>query len=154
MKYELLGVPQSKYKKGITVRIVICAAVAFVAVLLNVLLTVFRTEQTHVAFLSVNILADIIAFCFIFFFVSTQITPRKRLYKLSTQKGTVLKGEAVEISETTQTVNGFECFELTVQSEGVRKVFIVKSSAIPADLIGRVILTVADNIVIEAEVLS
>lgn len=154
MKYDILGVPQAEYKKGIAVRIIICVAVAFVAVLANILLTVFRTDSTHVAFLIVNILSDVIAFCFIFFFVSTQILFRKKLYKLAVRSGEKISGEITGISELTETVNGLECYEISLQDTDLKKVFLAKEGAVPYDLNGKVKVTIVDNIVVEAEVQS
>lgn len=154
MKYNLLGMPAAKYKNGITVRIVNCVVVALVAVLLNILLTVFRTEATHVAFLIINIVADIVAFCFIFFFVNTQILFRKKLYKLAVQSGEKMSGEITGISELTETISGLECFEISLQDVDLKKVFLAKEGAVPYDLNGKVEVTVVDNIVVDAEVLS
>lgn len=155
MKYGILGVPLNDYIKGITVRIVISVAVCLVAVLLNILLTVFRTDSTHIAFLLINIIADIIAFCFVYFFVSTSILPRKRLYKLACREkdGKTFKGEITEISENIETVNGFDCYELTFQTDTTLKMFLINGSGVPSDLKGKVKVTVVDNIVVAAEVL-
>lgn len=154
MKYEILGVSKSEYNKKIMARVIICIAVALVAVILNILLTVFRTDSTHTAFLVINIVADTVAFCFIYFFVSTQILFRKKLYKLSGKTSGLVVGEIKEISNNTQTVNGLECYEVTVEAEGTRKVFLAKEGAVPSDLNGKVKLVLSDNIVVSAEVQS
>lgn len=156
MSYSILGKTENQYKKSITIRKLISVAVCFVAVLLNILLTVFRTDSTHIAFLLINIFADILVFCFVYFFVSTSIVPRIRLYKLACRKddGKIFKGEITEISENTETVNGFDCNELTLQTDTALKMFLINGSGVPSDLKGKVKVTVVDNIVVTAEVLS
>lgn len=153
MKYEILGVPQNKYKKGITVRIIICIATVIVAVIINVLLTVFRTDSTHIAFLILNIISDVTALGFVYFFISVSILPRKKLYKISLKPNGKISGKIIEVSQNTQTVNGLECYEIILQAECCKRVFLAKEGAVPANVSGNVVLTVADNIVISAEVL-
>lgn len=156
MSYCILGKTENQYKKSITIRKLISVAVCFVAVLLNILLTVFRPDSTHIAFLLINIFADILAFCFVYFFVSTSIVPRIRLYKLAcrVKDGKIFKGEITEISENIETVNGFDCNELTLQTDTTLKMFLINGSGVPSDLKGKVKVTVVDNIVVTAEVLS
>lgn len=156
MKSTILGVPVEQYKKKINTDIVLITVLGIITVAVNILLTVFVSENTLIAFLFVNILLDIIVFCFIYFWISVRILPYKKLYKIAIRSsiGESLKGEVVSVTEQTETVNGLECYELTLNAKGIRKIFIAKEGAIYKDLSGIVELKMVDNIVVEAEILS
>lgn len=153
MSYYILGRSKEEYKKRIDRQKEVCFIIFSMAVLANLILCVLRTDSTHIMFLIINIVLDSIVFSFVFFNVSTWILPMKRLYRLAIREksGIRISGVISGISDSTEMIYGLECYELTVEEENVRKVFVVKNSAFPFELQETVVLCTVDNIVIRAE---
>lgn len=153
MTYTVLGIEKTEYSKRLKIKTAVSFAALVLVILLNVLLCVFRTESTHTAFLIINIVSDVAAIWFVYFYIRVVFIPQKRLLGLSKREeyGQVLVGRIADISDKSKKVSGFDCYELKL-SDGDRTVFLIADCNIPKEMCGEVKLHTVDNIVVAAEV--
>ncbi len=153
MSYYILGTNEKEYKKKTSAEETRCIALLLVTVAVNILLCSLRTEAVHTVFLILNIVTDTVVFSFLFFFINTQIVPRKKLCAVAAgeNRGSRLTGIISEIAGMTETVRGFACYEVTVETEMTRKVYAVKEGAVPFELTGEATLVLVDNLIVRAE---
>lgn len=153
MSYYILGTNEKEYKKKTSAWEALCIVLLLVTAAFNLLLCFLRTEALHTVFLTANIVTDAATFSFLFFFINTQILPRKKLCAVAARenRGTTLTGVISEISGATEMVCGFACYEVTVESETIRKVFAAKEGAVPFELTGEATLVLVDNLIVRAE---
>lgn len=142
----------SDYKKLLNRRITLVIIVAIIAVVLNVLLCVFRSDSTHIAFLVINIITDISAGCFVAAYTLLKIAPERKLYKLCIKGQNFCKsveGEIESISNTTTCVYGFRCFEVKVSE---KTVYMLDGVGLTLCVGEKLKLKTVQNIIISAEV--
>ena len=149
---ELLGMTIDKYKKKITAQIAVCAVLVCVALLVNVLLCVFRTDETHTAFLAINILVDILALWAVLFIIGVVILPKRKLLRLyeRVNSGDIIKGRVVTLSNATTRISGLDCYEvgLTPDEKAMRKIYVAASGGISIAVNDKVKCALVDNIVV------
>ena len=156
MKYSIIKGSSAELEKKITIQTAICGGISAVVILANILLCVFVTSTTHIAFLVINIVTDTALLCFLFGFISCAIVPEKEILKLVKNKnghGQIIEGKIVEVSENVQSIQRYRCRQISIEtSEGARRVFVIVGTPIE-NIDGRIKLTAVSNIVVEAETL-
>lgn len=148
MKYTLLDNKSvADVKKRISIHIAITLIAVLVAVSLNILLSIFRSETTHVAFLVINIMVDLFSLWFTVFIVDNVIAPERRLFRLYSrlEYGEKFDGKVINISEGYTRVCGISCY--AVDLDGGRRIFVTGNNSIKQGFVGT--FTLVDNIVVE-----
>lgn len=151
----LLNCDTQLYSKKLATRKGIAIAVAVITVILNVLLSVFRTDNTHTAFLVINILADIACGWFEIAWYLFAISMQNKILKLATANAKLtqsVSGTVTDVSEDTQVVSKLQCRRVTVEGDETRIVFVVDGSGIALECGAKYSVTTVDNIAICAEV--
>lgn len=153
MKLSLLKCEPEQLNKKINNRIIICVITSVAVIILNLLLSVFVTSQTKIAFAVLNIVLDILLLWFLYTFISCALIPDKRMLRLmrSAEKhGQKINGNITGISEEVQSVQGYRCRQLKIETvDGERNIFVIVGTALE-NVQGKVSLTVTSNIVVEA----
>ena len=151
----LLNCDVKLYRKKLLWRKIIAIAVFLAAVILNVLLAVFRTDATHAAFLSVIIILDIACGWFLIAWYSFAISLQSVMLRLaSSDKGLLqtVEGSVTEVSENTQIVKNLHCYGVTVENgDGSRIIFVVKDGGIKVEEGKSYKITIVQNIATVAE---
>lgn len=146
----LLNCDVKLYRKKLLRRKIIAIAVFLAAVILNVLLAVFRTDATHAAFLAVIIIADIACGWFLIAWYSFGISLQSVMLRLaSSDKGLTqtVEGVVTEVSEDTQIVKKLQSYGVTVENGGEsRVVFVVKDGGIKVEEGKSYTITTVQNI--------
>ena len=128
----VLGCDKQVYKKRLFIYFLLIAVVSVAVIALNILLAVFRTDATHIAFLIINIISDIVAVWYLLAAVTVGIIPKKKLLKLyerGEKSGKENKLNIIEISNKTIVVQGFKCCTVTVDGEGVEaEIYLIKGA--------------------------
>lgn len=115
----ILGKDKLKYKKQITHYFLLLASVSVAVAVTNILLAVFRTDATHIAFLVINILTDIALLWGIIYTIVNAITPKRKLlvlYERGEKNGKSQIGKVKRISKKTERYQGFACCAVTVET--------------------------------------
>lgn len=152
----LLNCDIKEYAKKLNIKRITVVCVFVAVLLLNILLTVLRNDQTHVAFLTINIISDIACGWFIIAFYFFAIASQSKLLKLVSADESLkqkITGTVTEISRFAQTVSKFRCVSVTVvNGDEKRTVFVAEGGGISLEKDMSYLLTTAENIVIFAEV--
>ena len=151
----LLNCDIQLYRKKLTTRKGIAIAVAAITVILNVLLSVFRTDNMHTAFLVINILADIACGWFEIAWYLFAISIQAKLLKLATANSELaqnVSGTVTSVSGDTQVVSKLQCRKVTVEGEETRIIFVVDDSGIMFKCGVKYSIATVDNIATYAEV--
>lgn len=146
MNQTVLGENQYLLEDRIRNRIIFCASVMAVAIVCNIILTIFRTPQNHTIFMLLNMALDMAAGWFCVWQLDSFIVPYKKLLKLYRKTGTTVSGTVEEISSQTQRYYSFDCIAVTVDGH---KLFVVENSTISLELTQSVTLEVVHGIVKE-----
>lgn len=151
----LLNCDIKLYSKKLLYRKITAVAVLGAAVILSVLLAVFRTDETHTAFLAVIIIADIACGWFLIAWYSFAISLQSAMLRLASSDKSLMQtveGIVTEVSENTQVVKKLQCYGVTVENGGEsRVVFVVKDGGIKVEKGVSYSITTAQNIVTVAE---
>lgn len=106
-------------KKKTTQYFLLNAAVSVAVIVFNILLTVFRTDATHLTFLILNILSDIAAVWTVYAITVLKIIPAKKLLALCKRGESGAKtvcGTVTDVSENRVSVQGFACLKITIEN--------------------------------------
>ena len=147
MKQDILGMPIRSYHKMLSIRTAICIGAAVFAVGLNLIFTLFRTEQTHLLMLWLNILTDILCGTFLLAFSDFRILPQRRLYKLALGDRLSFRGTVSDISDSIVRYTDMDC--RLVDMSGHK--FYVPIHTINLEKGAAYTVSVASNIIVEAE---
>ncbi len=143
------------YKKRLAMRKIIAILAVALTVILNVLFSVFRSDETHVAFLAINIISDIACGWFLIAWYQFAISNQRKILSLATAKKELtqtVRGNVVAISDSTQVVSQLQCYKVTVEGNETRVIFVVENCGITLERGVAYNITTADNIAISAEV--
>lgn len=146
MKQNCLGKNQYLLEEQIRKRIIICAAVLFVAVISGIILTLFRTPENHAILMLSNMVLGIAAGWLGVWQLDSFILPYRKLLKLYRKTGTTVSGVVETVSDNTERYYGFDCMAVTVDGH---KVFVIKNGAISLAPAQAVTLEVVHGIVKE-----
>lgn len=116
MTGSILGTTPRTYKKMLTKRILLCAALGILTIALNALCIFLRTDQNHSIMLWCNILTDILFGFFAISYIYGRIVPQKRLYSLFSRHKTSLSGTVCAISEVSTRYMGITCLKVSVHN--------------------------------------
>lgn len=126
----VLGCDKTEYKKHFIHFFLPIIVVSVTVIVLNVLLAVFRTETTHIAFLVINILSDIAAVWYVIAAVTVGVIPKKKLLKFferGEKSGKEKNVSVKEISDKSIVIQGFKCRTVTVYGdEGEAEIFLIE----------------------------
>lgn len=150
----ILGCDKEQFKKTIIHFFLFITVVSVAVIVLNVLLAVFRTDSTHIAFLVINIVIDIAVIWFVISVMCLVIAPRRKLialYERGEKNGVLEKGKVISVSERTICIAGFQCYKVSFETQnGNRELNLIQNSLIlTQDEIFKV--KTVDGIIISAE---
>ena len=146
MKQTILGMSPALYRQKLRQRIFLCIAVAVVALALNTLFTVLRTDRNHNWMLILNIAADILAGLFLLPFITLRILPQKRLLQLTRQTPENLLITITEISPLPQRYMDMNCYQV---SGNGRTLFLPADTMVLTEQ-KTYALSLVSNIIVEA----
>ncbi len=146
MKQTILGMSPALYHQKLRQRIFLCIAVAAVALALNTLFTVLRTDRNHNWMLILNIATDILAGLFLLPFITLRILPQKRLLQLTRQTPENLLITITEISPLPQRYMDMNCYP--VSGDG-RTLFLPADTMVLTEQ-KTYALSLVSNIIVEA----
>lgn len=135
MKQNCLGENQYILEDQIRNRVILCVAALLIAIISNIIITLFRTPDNHTALMLLNMALDIAAGWFGVWQLDSFILPYRKLLKLYRKKGTTITGIVETVSEKTERYYDFDCIAATVDGH---KVFIIENgsiSLVPAQLV-------------------
>lgn len=130
MKQTILGMDKTVFVRKIKNKKIICLVVLFAMLMLNVLFTLFRSDSNHSLMLFLNIFIDVLCGWFIIYFSEFWILPQARLLKIFNSEKSVFRGEVLEISEETETIQSIICYRVVVGATEQRVVFLPAKGAI------------------------
>lgn len=145
MKQTVLGMSPTAYQKILRRRTLLCLAVAGLALGLNILFTILRTDTNHTLMLILNILSDILAGCFLVTFISLRILPQRRLFRLFAKDKTVFEMTVESICDQPRRYMDMDC--VTVNGSG-RTCFLPVGTLILREQ-ERYTLSLVSNIILE-----
>ncbi len=150
MKQHILGDEKSFVKKFNTNKIIVISTV-IVALALNLLFTLLRTDQNHFAMLFANIAIDCVVGCFVIAFASFVLLPQKRLVELCKKPSATFRGEVVEISSQTIRMQNFDCYQVKFGKQSQRAFYLVDSAKIQLQ-VGQVLtVKTVSNVIVEVQ---
>lgn len=156
MKYDILKMPCKKYKDNMIVWLVVIIGSAVITAILNICLSVFRTDATHTASLIVNIVSDVLVAWFIITVLYYVLFPKYRIYRLYKQgkeRSEIVSGQLIEKCGT-QRYDKIDCTVYSIETSAEkRKVFVPQNTFDDYIKIGDgLTLSVVNNIVCTVEV--
>ena len=151
----LLNCDVKLYSKRLFWRKIIAVAVFSAALILSVLLVVFRNDTTHTAFLAIIIIADVLCGWFLIAWYSLAISLQSVMLNLASSEKSLtqtVEGLVTEVSENTQIVKNLQCYGVTVENgDGSRIIFVVKDGGIKVEEGKSYKITIVQNIATVAE---
>ncbi len=150
----MLGCEKTQYKKKLILIFPLIAAASVAVIVLNVLLTMFRTDATHIAFVTINIVFDIAAVWGIYAVTITKILPMKRLlslYERSEKIGKKQHGTVLYISEKTVCVQGFQCFRISFETDTAQSDLYLIENGISLENGKAYTVSTVENLICSAE---
>ena len=144
-KQWIYGMPPEAFEEKLKKRMVRNGVIAGMTLVMNILLVLFRTEQTHIWFLLINILTDIACGVYLVYNLSFVHAPERRLLKLSRRMKETLSGVITEIEPYTTRYADLDCYCVQLDK---RRTFL------PADTLQlevgmEVELTLSGNVILE-----
>lgn len=121
MKRSVLGLSPARYRKKLFARFIGCGLLAGLTLGINILLFSLRTDKTHMAFLLINILSDILCGCFLVYVLTAKLAPMLQLYRLSCRPLSSVSGTVSAIGDRPIRYMDLDCFSVCV---GQRQLFL------------------------------
>lgn len=121
MKQNILGTSPTKYHRRLYRHIALCAVLAALTLLLNILLTLMLTPENRTLLLWLNVGSDALCGCFVVYRFTRHISRQQKLYRLSVGRGVPCLGTVTHISERTVRHMDLDCLDVTV---GERRLFL------------------------------
>ncbi len=90
----------------------------------SVLIACLRTDENHVLTYILVVVVDVLYFWFLITVLNLEILPKQKLLKLHGGNKSCIKGEIVDVSQTTTRVQGIDCWQVTVGQESQRVLFV------------------------------
>lgn len=112
MKQTILHQPAQTLSKRLTMYSLLCVFAAAATFGINLLLAFTFTEKTRLAYLLINIGADIVIGSLILLLSCAYLQPRRKLLRLARQKGSTYTGRVESISESSLRYLGIDCREV------------------------------------------
>ena len=127
MKQTLL--PQPRFEAEQTQRKLtgLCILVSAAAVILNLLLTLLHTRQTHTLMLILNIVVDLAAGWSVAWLLTEKLLPLRKLLSLEAMEGRTVSGIVEAYPDQTERYYDMDCRTVTV---GGQKLFVVDNGTI------------------------
>ena len=130
MTQTILGMDKTVFAKQIKNRKIVSLTVLLAMVLLNVLLTLLRSDSNHGLMLFLNIFVDTLCGWFVIYFSGFWIFPQKKLLKIFNSEKSKFRGEIMEISEEMETIQSIICYRVVVGATEERVVFLPANGTI------------------------
>lgn len=150
MKQTILGTDERQYIRKLYGMKGIFGAVIALALGLNVILTLSRTDANQKWILLANIIIDVLTAWGVFYCYCCVYRPRKELLVLYSSKTEELSGEILAIGAEPRWIGAFPCLPVTMGAELPRLLFV------PADTVSLAVgslvtVRIADNMITEVE---
>lgn len=149
MTQTILGMDKNTYAKKIKNRKIICLIVLLGMILFNVVFTFLRSDKNHSLMLFLNIFIDVLCGWFVIYFYSFWISPQKKLLKVFESKKSKFRGEIVEISEETETIQSIICYRVVVKTPEERVIFLPVKGAIELNEGETWLFSIASGLIVE-----
>lgn len=144
-KQSIYAMPAEEYGAKVKKRLITRVILAVATLLLNILLVLLRTEQTHIWFLLINILSDIGCGVYLVYDFSANIIPKWELWKLSQRRMEQYSGTITEIEPYTTRYAKLDCYCVRL---GNRRTFLPENT-LQLEVGSQVELTLSGNVIVE-----
>ncbi len=144
-KQWIYGMSPEDFGKSLKKRLIFDGVLAGGVFVLNILLTIFRTDSTHTWFLLTNILTDIACGVYLVYDLSFRCTPKRRLLKLNRRMKETVSGVITEIEPYTTRYAGLDCYCIMLEK---RRTFL-PANTLRLEVGTQVELTLSGNIILE-----
>ena len=137
---EIVGAELKKHKRK-------CTAICAIALITNVLLTMFTTETTIKLFLIINILLDIVVGMYVYTYYLANISTQKKLIAISQKAIEKVSGTVEKISDETITHLSIECVEVKVSE----RILFMPLNTIQLSCGENIVAYCNSNVIVEVE---
>ncbi len=144
-KQWIYGMPPEAFAEKLKKRLTFDGILAGCTLLLNILLTVFRNDNTHTWFLLANIGTDIACGVYLVYDLSFHYGPKKRLLKLNKRMKEPLFGQITEVEPFITRYAGLDCYCVKL---GKRRTFLPVDT-LQLEVGSQVELTLSGNVIVE-----
>lgn len=141
----IYGMSPEAFAEELKKRRIFNAALAAVTLVLNILLTLLRTDRTHTWFLLINIITDIACGVYLVYDLSSNWGPKKRLLKLNSRMQEKFSGVITEIEPFTTRYANLDCYCVKLDK---RRTFL-PAGTLQLEVGMQVELTLSGNVILE-----
>jgi hypothetical protein len=144
-KRSIYGMTPEAYAGKLKKKLIFDLALAGGTLLLNILLALFRNDQTHIWFMLINIFTDIACGLYLVFDLSVNYAPRLRLWKLRNRPMERISGQITEIEAFTTRYASLDCYCVRLEK---RRTFLPVDT-LQLEVGSQVELTLSGNVIVE-----
>lgn len=144
-KQWIYGMSPEAFGEKLKKRSIKYAMIAVATLLLNILLVILRTENTHIWCLLGNIVTDIACGVYLVYELTVIHGPEKRLFKLSNRRRDSYSGVITQIEPYTTRYANLDCYCVMLDK---RRTFL-PAGTLQLEVGTQVELTLAGNVILE-----
>lgn len=144
-KRSIYGMPPEEYAGKLRKKLIFDLALAGGTLLLNILLVLFRNDQTHIWFMLINILTDIACGVYLVYDLSANYMPRRQLWELSGRPMETVSGQITQIEPFTTRYANLDCYCVRL---GKRRTFLPVDT-LELEVGSQVELALSGNVIVE-----
>ena len=144
-KQWIYGMSPEAFAARLKKRQLFDALLAGIPLLLNILLVLFRTDNTHTWFMLVNIVTDIACGVYLVYDLSFNCAPQRRLLKLNDRMKETFCGVITQIEPYTTRYANLDCYCVKLDK---RRTFL-PAGTLHLEVGTQVELTLSGNVILE-----
>ncbi len=143
----ILCINKDLFCKKLKNQIILTAALGAIAIVLNILLLLLRTDENHFYMYALIVVTDVLYTWFLIAFLELVILPKSRMLELFKGNITMHTGKILSVGENTTKMRKIDCYDILLDEGEARKLFVPDTLTLSAG--DNVTVGAVSNIVVE-----